>query len=185
MRRSSRVLPPPSRPRGGYHAAVFGYIARTLPVIVRASLHRDGSLVSRLRRRVRLSELDPNMHMNQAVFAMVTEYGRTDWVIRSRAWARWRGVGVKPVVAEQRIVYRRELRAWARYVIDTRATAVDGRLLCFQSLMLVGDRVHARSDVKLIFIGPRGVLSADELAPLCEGLLAPPVEVEDWRVVGG
>ena len=89
------------------------------------------------------------------------------------------------MVAEQRIVYRRELRAGTRYVIDTRATAVDGRLLCLEGLMIVGDRVHARNDVKLIFIGPRGVLSADELAPQCEGLLAPPLAVEDWRVVDG
>ena len=108
---------------------MFGYLARTLPVIVRASLHRDGSLVSRLRRRVRLSEIDPNIHMNQAVFAMVTEYGRTDWVIRSRAWTQWRRAGIRPVVAEQRIIYRRELRAGARYTLDTRATAIEGRLL--------------------------------------------------------
>ncbi|MEZ4380176.1 MAG: acyl-CoA thioesterase [Nannocystaceae bacterium] len=162
---------------------MFGYLARTFPVIARASLHRDGSLVSRLRRRVRLAEIDPNLHMNQAVYAAVTEYGRTDWAIRSRAWARWRAAGIKPVVAEQRIVYRRELRARARYVVDTRAVAVEGRLLCMQGLLIIGDRVHARSDVKLIFIGPRGVLSAAELAPHCERLLAPPLAVEDWRLV--
>ncbi|MCB9570063.1 MAG: acyl-CoA thioesterase [Myxococcales bacterium] len=163
---------------------MLSYLVRTIPVIVRATRNRDGRLVSRLERRVRFGEIDPNLHMNQAVYARVAEYGRTDWVIRSQAWQRWRSEGIKPVVAEQHIVYRRELRAGTRYLVDTRATAVDGRLLRVESVLLVGDRVHARDDTKLIFIGRDGVLAADAVQACCAGLLSEPLAIEAWQVVG-
>ncbi len=147
-------------------------------------MHRDGSLVSRIDRRVRVRDIDFNLHMNQAVYATVTEYGRTDWLIRSGAWSRWRKAGIKPVVAHQTLVYRRELRHGIRYTIDTRAVAVEGRLLCLQGMLLVGDRVHARNDTKLIFIGPDGVLPAAQVPAVCEGFLAPALPVDNWRVTG-
>jgi acyl-CoA thioesterase FadM len=133
---------------------------------------------------VRLSEIDINGHMNQAAYAQVLELGRMDWVIRSGAWAEFRRREIGAAVAEQRIVYRRELRPRQRYAIDTRAVRMDGRLLVFDALMTVGDRVHARSEAKLIFIGRDGVLSADEAAALGAPYLVEPATVEDWRLRG-
>ncbi len=161
---------------------MLAYVVRTLPTLARALLRRDGRLVSRLRRRVPLDRIDFNVHMNQAAYAEVGELGRTDWVLRTRAWQRWQAVGVKPVVADQHIVYRRELRPLQAYEIDTRAVAVEGRLLRLDHHLLVGDRVHTRIEVHLIFIGPDGVLPADEARALCEGLLTEPLPVRDWRV---
>jgi len=163
---------------------MIGYLARSLPLAVRARMGRDGRLVSRISRRVRLAEIDLNGHMNQAAYAQVLELGRVDWVIRSGAWADFRRRKIGPVVAEQRIVYRRELQPRQRYAIDTRAVRMDGRLLVFESLMIVGDRVHAKGEAKLIFIGADGVLTAEEAGALCEPYLVEPVEVEDWQVTG-
>jgi acyl-CoA thioesterase FadM len=161
---------------------MLAYLARTLPLVARATLRRDGRLVSRIRRRVSPRNLDLNLHMNQAAYAEVMELGRTDWVVRSGAWERWRAAGVNAVVAEQRIVYRRELKLWAAYEIDTRAVQVAGRLLEVVSHLLVGDRVHARNDTKLIFVGRDGVLAPERAAELADGLLAEPLEVVSWRV---
>lgn len=161
---------------------MLSYLLRTLPVLIRARVGMNGQLTSRITRRVHLGELDTNRHMNQAVYAQVFELGRVDWFVRSRAWHRFTEQGVHPVVAEQRIVYRRELAPFARYAIDSRAIAVSGRLLELQSLLLVGDRVHTQCDVKLIFIGKDGVLSADAVNDLCAGLTIDPLDVRDWRV---
>jgi acyl-CoA thioesterase FadM len=158
------------------------YLTRTLPLVVRAQLGRDGRTVSRIRSRVSPRQVDVNLHMNQAAYAEVLELGRLDLIVRSGAWDRWRAAGIKPVVAEQRIVYRRELKPLARFEVDTRAVAVDGRLLCFEGHLVVGDRVHARGDAKLIFLGPDGVLAPDRVAAACEGLLADRLPVEDWTV---
>ena len=159
------------------------YLVRTLPVVLRARL-RSGGNVSRLHRRVGLRDIDVNLHMNQAVYAQVTELGRVDWILGSGAWDRWRAQGISPVVAEQRIVYRRELKPLTPYTVETRAVAVEGRLLCFESHLRVGDRVHALCEVKLIFLGEGGVLDADRVEAICEGLLVPPLPVSDWRVTG-
>ena len=139
--------------------------------------------MSSLTRRVPVQRIDLNVHMNQAAYAEVAELGRTDWILRSRAWEKWQAQGVKPVVAEQRIVYRRELKPLQRFAIDTRATGLEGRLLRLDSHLLVGDRVHTVVEVKLIFLGPGGVLSAEQVEPLCAPFLTEPLRIEDWRVV--
>lgn len=153
-----------------------------LPLVVRASLSRERTLVSRLRRRVHFSEIDFNMHMNQASYATVAEFGRTDWVFRSGLLRRLWQTRCKPVVAEQRLVYRRELKPGQRYDIDTRATGFDGRLLQVDSVLRVEDRVHAVVYAKLITIGPRGVLSTDAARELASAFVTDPLRIEDWRV---
>lgn len=158
------------------------YLASVVPVIVRAQLHADGATTVTTRHRVRLDQVDLNWHMNQAEYAREGEWGRTAWVLRSRAWSRWRGAGVNPVVASQHIVYRRELRPLQRFTIDTRSPGMDGRLLHLEQHLIVGDRVHAKVETRLIFVGPAGVLSADASATLCEGLHSARLGVEGWRV---
>ncbi len=156
---------------------------RTAPVVLRARRARERQLVSQIERRVALRELDINWHMNQARYLQVMELGRVDWFLRSGAEAQLRRQGVKTVVAEQRVVYRRELKLGTSYLIDTRALGVEGRLLRVQSALLVGDRVHALNDTMMIFIGAAGVLKPAEVGPVCEGLTTTPLAVEGWRVV--
>lgn len=165
-----------------YWPRVIGYLVRSLPVFVRARVGRDGRRSSRIERRVKFSEIDLNGHMNQAVYAQVFELGRMDYLLRSGAWPYVRGRGINAVVAEQRIVYRRELKPGQSYFIDTRATHVEGRLLVCESYLVVGDRVHAHSEAKLIFIGEDGVLSPERTAELCDDFLTEPLGVQDWRL---
>ncbi len=161
---------------------MLGNSARMLPVFIRAALRRNTSLVSCLRRRVRLSESDINLHMNQASYARVAEFGRADWVIRSGLFARLWKARCKPLVAEQRLVYRRELKPGQRYCIDTRATGFEGRLLLVDSVLRVDEQVHAVVHAKLITIGPSGVLDADDVEALASPMITDPLRVEDWRV---
>lgn len=164
---------------------MIGYLIRTLPVAVRARVRQDGRLVSRLRRRVALQHVDLNLHMNQAAYAEIMELGRTDWLLRSGAWSRWRAAGCYCVVAEQRIIYRRELKPLAAYTLDTRAVALYGRFLVIDHHMLVGDRVHTHNQIKLIFVGEDGVIDAAAAAVLCRGLVTEPLQIEDWHVATG
>lgn len=162
---------------------MFQHAARTLPLVLRAGFgSRD--LVSRIHRRVRVSQTDFNMHMNQAAYAEVAELGRTDWVLRSGVIrALWRA-RTKPIMAEQHIVYRRELKPGQRYALDTRATGFDGRLLKVDTHLLVGERVHTAVHTKLISIGPDGVLAPEAAQELLSPYLTEALQVEHWRVVG-
>ncbi|MCA9567784.1 MAG: acyl-CoA thioesterase [Myxococcales bacterium] len=159
---------------------MIGYLARLAPVVLRASRAPAGP-VSRIHQRVRLSEIDTNLHMNQAVYARVAELGRADWFVRTGAFRRWRAAGLTPMVADQLLVYRRELKPLARYTLDTRATAVDGRLLTLEGHILVGDRVHTKITARLLFVGPDGVLPGESVADLAAPVLTEPLAVQDWR----
>ncbi len=162
---------------------MLGYLTRMLPVAARGLVsRRSGALVSRLHRRVSLRQIDVNWHMNQAAYAEEFEWGRLDLLLRSGGVDRWRAAGVWPVVAEQRIVYRRELKPWASYVLDTRMVGIEGRLLCVTGHLVVGRRVHARNDTKLIFLAGDGVLAPEEVPAHVEGLLTEPLGVLDWQV---
>lgn len=163
---------------------MIGYLSRITPVILRAWLRADGRLVSRIRRRVHLRQIDLNLHLNQAMYAEIFELGRTDWFLRSGAWGHWRDRGIHPVVADQRLVYRRELKPLAVFEVDSRAVRIDGRLLVIESHLLVGDRVHTRNEARMLLIGPDGVLSADEAAQACTPFLTAPLPIQDWRVTG-
>lgn len=162
---------------------MLSYLARMIPVLVRSRVHRDDALVSRLERTVRLADVDVNGHMNQAAYALVMEEGRLDLVVRSGALARFRERGLNPVVAEQRIVYRRELKPRQRFVMDTRLTGFEGRLVVFSTHLCVADRVHALGEAKLLVLDDDGVLSAEATQAACEAWVTEPLTVRDWRAV--
>lgn len=159
------------------------YVARLAPVVLAARLRADGSLVSRLVQRVRLSEIDANLHVNQAVYPKLFELGRADWLVRSGTWNRWRGAGMNPMVAEQTLTYRRELKPFARFTIDTRALRVEGRFLHLQSHVIVGDTVHTKADVKLLFVGPDGVATPEQVEEHTAWCTSEPLAVENWKLV--
>ncbi len=158
------------------------FVRASLRRVVRASLRRDHTLVSRLHRRVRLRECDVNLHMNQASYPKLAELGRMDWALRSGLFPRLWGSRCKPVVAEQRLVYRRELKPGQRYCIDTRATGFEGRLFQVDSVLRVDDRVHAIVYAKLITIGPEGVLDAEAVRELTAAFITDPLAIQDWRI---
>ncbi|HJK94049.1 MAG TPA: thioesterase family protein [Polyangiaceae bacterium LLY-WYZ-15_(1-7)] len=161
---------------------MLAYVARMLPVAVRSSRRRDGALVSRLNRRVRLGDVDINGHMNQAAYALVMEEGRMDLVLRSGLFAHFRAEGLRPVVGEQRLVYRRELKPLQRFEMDTRLVRIDGRLVVFESHLLVGERVHTLCEAKLLVLGEDGVLSPEATREACARWITDPLPVQNWHV---
>lgn len=163
---------------------MLDYLLRTLPLALRAKARPGGDLVSRLPRRVSLRQIDLNRHMNQAQYPAMMELGRTDLLFGSGAWDTWRRAGINPVVAEQRIVYRRELAPLQRYVIDSRVVGVEGRLALMEHHLLVGDRVHTSGFVKVIFVGPDGVLSPERTEQVVRPWVTDALRVENWTVVG-
>lgn len=153
------------------------------PTIVQGLLTRTEQPVSVLHRRVLPSQLDTNLHMNQAVYAEMFEHGRAHWFLRSGAWGRWRAAGCNPVVARQTLTYRRELKPFQRYRIETRAVGLEGRLVQVQGVLAVGRAVHTLAEVRLLLIGPDGVLDPAQTRALVERELTEAARIEDFRLV--
>lgn len=158
-------------------------MARLGPVVARALVHPRTDGVSVLHRRVRIGDIDNNLHMNQAVYAEVFELGRAHWMVATGAWRRWRAAGANPMVARQTLTYRRELKPLQRYRVETRAVALDGRLVQLQGILAVEDRVHTLADVRLLLVGPDGVLGPDEVAAVATDALVAPARIEGWKLV--
>ena len=163
---------------------MLSYVARTVPLVLRARLRADGALVSTLPRRVSLRQIDLNRHMNQAQYPAVMEQGRADLLLRCGAWLDWRSQGINPVVAEQNIQYRRELKPLQRYRIDSRVTGTTGRFVVVEHHLLVGQRVHAKGVAHLLFVGPDGVMDGPAVAEAVQPYVTDGLAVQDWAVVG-
>jgi acyl-CoA thioesterase FadM len=75
---------------------------------------------SRLHFRVWPHDLDTSFHMNNGRYWTLMDLGRTDLMIRSGLWRSILTNGWVPVVNAAKIRFRRELRLFRRFVIETR-----------------------------------------------------------------
>jgi acyl-CoA thioesterase FadM len=162
---------------------MISYFSRLLPVALKAHFRASSPLISRLPQRVSLRQIDLNRHMNQAQYATVMELGRTDLFLGNGTWAAWKAAGYNPVVAEQLLRYRRELKPFQKYVVDSRLVAVEGRFLVLEHHLLVGSTVHATGTVKLLVVGENGVLDAEGVEQMGRPWCAQRLVVDNWKVV--
>lgn len=75
---------------------------------------------SRVRMRVRLTDCDLNLHVNNGRYLSLMDIGRIDLVARAGAMRVFRRQRWNPVAAGATIRFRRELRLGARYDLVTR-----------------------------------------------------------------
>ncbi|WP_310619054.1 thioesterase family protein [Flexibacterium corallicola] len=90
----------------------------------KAFTHADE--VSRLNFRVLPSDLDTNFHLNNGQYLVMMDYGRLDLTVRSGLWkVIWKNKWT-PVVSGASIRFRRELRLWEPFVMETKLAYWDG-----------------------------------------------------------
>src|ERR1700733_9770590 len=79
--------------------------------------------VSRLAFRVLPHDLDANLHMNNGRYLTIMDLGRIDFVLRSGLWRpMWRNSWA-PIASAVVIRFRRELRPFEAYWLETRVVA--------------------------------------------------------------
>jgi acyl-CoA thioesterase FadM len=66
------------------------------------------------------NDLDPSMHMNNGRYWTLMDLGRTDIMIRSTLWRPILRNGWVPVVGAAQIRFRRELRPFRAFTMETR-----------------------------------------------------------------
>jgi len=81
----------------------------------------DGA--STLRFRVWPHDLDTSLHMNNGRYWTLMDLGRADVMLRSGLWRAILRQGWVPVVSAAKIRFRRELRLFQRFRLETRIVA--------------------------------------------------------------
>lgn len=118
----------------------------------RLSIHEVG----RLPMRVLPNDLDVLNHMNNGVYLSLMDLARFDLLVRSGVWDIFRGLGYYPVVASSTITYRRSLRPWQRYVLETRIAGYDERSVYVEQRFVVKGEVHAQAFMRGRFLRRSG-----------------------------
>lgn len=124
--------------------------------------------------KVRWLDSDSYLHMTNSRYLSIMDIARTDWLFRVGMLPELRRTKLKPVVVEVNIRYRRELKPGQRYEVETKALRLASRKLVLTQNFYIGDKLHAESEVGLLFLkGKRAADAAsvqDLLAPLNLGL---------------
>lgn len=132
------------------------YLLRNLKVflvgLTRPGLHPLET--SKLNLRVRITDLDYNLHMNNARYLEAFEMGRFDLMTKMGAAVVSFRDGLAPVVATAHVVYRTSLSPFQAYTVQTRVAGWDEKYFYIeQDMVSNGNKVvHATALMKATFL---------------------------------
>src|SRR5688572_7110873 len=140
-----------------------------------------------IRFRVWPNDLDLNGHLTNSRYFALMDAARYDMVIRSGTWKAWKDNGWFPVVASQRIRFRRSLAPWTRYEIRTRTLGWDEKNLYIAQTFERNGLVHAEATIRAALLAKEGRrVTMDELMRV-SGWKGPapevPARIKTWLEV--
>lgn len=130
----------------------------------------------RLHLRVWPNDIDVNLHLNNARYLILMDYGRTHLLARTRLLehvvrARW-----TPLVGAIWITYRRSLALFARFTLSSRLVCWDERWFYLEQTFTGEDGLAAVGWVKAVLRDPNGNLDPQRVLERIEpGVVSPPM----------
>ncbi|GAB7038323.1 MULTISPECIES: acyl-CoA thioesterase [Catenuloplanes] len=106
--------------------------------------------------RVWPHHLDALIHMNNGTYLTLATFARWEFVIRSGYGDIFRRLGWYGVIAGQVVRYRRGLRLWQRFAVETRFLGLDGPNIVFEHRFVRGGEVVARVIACIRMLDRRG-----------------------------
>lgn len=119
--------------------------------------------------RVLPTDLDLNMHMNNARYLSMMDLGRIDFMLRSgllkkaikRKWA--------PIVANIDISYYKSLNPWEKYTLETKLESYDEKYFYLSQIFIRKDgKEAARAHVKGLFLKGRQKITPKEVLEIMD-----------------
>lgn len=115
--------------------------------------------------RVMPTDLDVLMHVNNGKYLSMLDIGRLDFMVRTDAMQKMSKLGWYTVVGAQTITYRKSLRLFQKFAIETRLVGLDERAAYVEQRFVVRGEVYARAFIQGRFLKKRGGnVSVEELA---------------------
>jgi acyl-CoA thioesterase FadM len=106
--------------------------------------------------RVLPTDLDINLHMNNARYLSFMDLGRTDLLLRAGMLGVVRRERWKPVVGSIDIKFRRPLMPFQRFDMHTRLLCWDEKWLYLEQCIESASGVHAIATVRGLFVDRNG-----------------------------
>jgi acyl-CoA thioesterase FadM len=134
--------------------------------------------------RVWPTDLDILNHMNNGVYLSIMDLGRMDLLIRAGAWARLRKLGIYPVVVSETISFRKSLRPWKKYVVESRVAGYDDKAVFLEQRFVVNGEIYATGFIRGRFLRKSGgtvnMLELTEALGVDPSELTLPTWIERW-----
>jgi acyl-CoA thioesterase FadM len=90
--------------------------------------------------------------MNNGVFFTLMDIGRYDISVRSGAWQRWKKIGWYPVVVAEAITFRKSLKLWQAFDIESKVLGWDDQAFYFEQRFVVANEIYAKAIVRARFL---------------------------------
>ncbi len=97
-------------------------------------------------------DCDVFRHLNNARYLSLMDVGRWHLILASGLWRRIRDTQAFPVMVRGEIDFRRSIKPFERFTLETRQHKVGSRSVVVSQRFLVGDEVAAEALVTLTFL---------------------------------
>ncbi len=138
----------------------------------------------RLRMRVWPNNIDFNLHLNNARYLSVMDYGRVHLLARTRMLSHILRSRWTPLVGAVWITYRRSLPAFAAFTLGSRLVCWDQRWFYFEQTFTGSEGLAAVGWVKAVLRDAKGNLDPQAaLDPVAPGTVSPPMPdaIASWN----
>jgi len=123
------------------------------------------------------------MHMNNGKYFSLMDLARVDLMIRAGLHGRVRQKGWYPVVVAETLRFRKSLRPFERFVIETTVLGWDEKAFLLQQRFLRGRDCVAEGVVRARFLKKSGgSVAADEVLTLSNAASRPPA-LPEWLAI--
>lgn len=136
---------------------------------------------SKLTFRVWPSDLDTNLHVNNGRYLSLMDLGRTDLMIRGGLVREILRQKWMPVVASAHITYRRSLKPFQKFALETRILSWDEKWFYIVQVFHDNEKIYARGLVKAGIKSNHGMVATEKiLAALGESSRSPEIS-RTWQ----
>lgn len=120
-------------------------------------------------------DVDVAVHVNNGMYFSLMDLGRFDLMQRSGAWRRARELKWSPVVSAETISFRKSVRLWQKFSIESRIIGIDSKTVYFEQRVVCKGEIYARAYVATRFVSAKGPVTIEQIT---EEFGHPPAELE-------
>jgi acyl-CoA thioesterase FadM len=137
-----------------------------------------------LRLRVMPNDLDLLGHVNNGIYLSLMDLGRMDLMIRTGHWSRLGKLGWYPVAASVTATYRRSLRLWQSYTLETKVIGFDEKAMYVEQRFVRDNELYVSAIMRARFLKKSGgtvsVAELGEFAGIDPTTMPIPEWMSDW-----